>query len=82
VSSGALFIDRSGAAAEVLGVGGGAVGRGAGHAAADGGGEGGPGLPTAARRAVEGAGAVVRMQVRARGHVAQARDKGGWRGLL
>ena len=47
--------------AEVLGIGGGAVGRGAGHAAADGGGEGGPGLPTAARRAVEGAGAVVRM---------------------
>ena len=58
------------------------MGRGAGHVAADGGGEGGPGLPTAARRAVEGAGAVVRMQVQARGCVAHARDKGGWRGLL
>jgi len=42
----------------------------------------GPVLLTAARRAVEGAGAVVRMQVRARGHVAHARDKGGWMGLL
>ena len=58
------------------------MGRGAGHAAADGGGEGGPGLPTVVRRVVEGAGAVVRMQVRARGHVAQARGKSGWRGLL
>jgi len=58
------------------------VGRRAGHTAADGGGEGGPGLPTVVRRAVEGAGAVVRMQVQARGCVAHARDKGGWRGLL
>ena len=42
----------------------------------------GPVLLTAARRAVEGARAVVCMQVRARGHVVHARDKGVWRGLL
>ena len=39
-------------------------------------------LLTAARRAVEGIGVVVRMQVRARGHVVHERDKGGWRSLL